>query len=424
MSEFEDMFISEFELEAHVIGALCGNGGVNWLDFDLTVDDFGYPSFVEVFTVMQQLYVERKMFDFKSVSWLLLDDKVRQDFYWAYELAGMHSRFLPVWLPFVYDLSSKRLLKRIALLLESNGDTSELMVQAKGMLDRVERSQFVLPDLAWDMQQALMDALNPKRALPTCFPDLNTHIRGFVPGRLYVVGARPSVGKTLVGLQLAWELSAEHSVGFASVEMGKSELYQRVFAQELSIPLDHIESAELSSVEKGQVSELIRVVDRRLSIVDDSKQTIEDLRRFVQRLKEARGCDVLFVDYLQKVAHSNGKLDKRQRVDEIAVGLKNIAKDFGVAVVALTQLNRDAKGDTMPSMENLKESGQIEQEADVVILLHREAGEFDAHTNLQRVADGLPEVKNKMILNVAKNRQGTPGAFRMTVLGQYARLGV
>lgn len=423
MAEFEDLFVSSFELEAHVIGALLDDGGHNWQDFDLSVDDFGEPSFVAVFEVMQGLVDRQRFFDYRSVDWLLAP-QWKQAFWLAYELAGFQARFLPVWLPFLYDQSSKRLVKRISDLLQAGENTAELMQQAKEMLERVERSQFVLPDLKLDMRNALLDALNPKRALPTVYPLLNNVVRGFVPGRLYVFGARPSVGKTLVGLELAWGLSAKHGVAFASVEMSKSELYQRVFSQELSIDMNDFESSSVSPADQERINKLISVVDNRITIVDDSRQTVGDLRRLIQKLKQGRGCDVLFVDYLQKLTTDNVKLDKRQRIDEIAVGLKAIARDFGVAVVALTQLNRDAKGDTMPSMENLKESGQIEQEADVVVLLHREKSQWDDQTNLERLAEGLPELKSTMILNVTKNRHGSPGAFKMTVLGHYARLGV
>ena len=145
------------------------------------------------------------------------------------------------WLGFLYERASQRLMVQVSEMLQSGLDVGEKMLQAKVLFDRVVRSEFVLPDLRFDMQMTLNEILNPKPVIESCFARLNEIVVGFRPGRFYVVGARPGVGKTLVGLQLAWDLSKRFGVGFVSFEMAKEELLRRVFAQELEIPLDRLE---------------------------------------------------------------------------------------------------------------------------------------------------------------------------------------
>jgi replicative DNA helicase len=325
---------------------------------------------------------------------------------------------------FLYQRSSERLLKRIAEELQLGGDVSERMEQAKQQFERVTRSQFVLPDLRFDMQIALNDVLNPKRVMRTCYDKLDDVIVGLRGGRLYVLGARPGVGKTLVGMQVAWELSKSRGVVFGSWEMSKSELLKRVFSQELEIEMSKIEADNIGQGDKQRIQDLIIKADEQLFIADDPRMTIDAFRRFILNSKKSKNIDVVFVDYLQLIPVERSFDSVRNKVDYVTMELKRIAREFDVAVVALAQLNRGAEEDKAPQAKDFKESGQIEQEADVVVLLHRKESQFDKDLNFEREANGLQKIKNLMVFDVAKNRHGAVGGFVMSVLGQYSRLGV
>ena len=419
------MFDSGFELEARVLGAVIGGGGVAFKDFDLREEDFSYPSFSKIFLILNELYDSQRQFDVFAVDYLLQgDSKAREDLWFAYELGGMFPHLVSGWLGFLYKRSAERLVLQVSMLLQSGESVEEKMQLVKDLQDRVVRSQFVLPDLKFDLQTTLEDILNPKRALKTPFPKLDDLLVGLRGGRLYTFGARPAVGKTLVGMQLAWGMSKIYSVLFASWEMSKEELLKRVFAQELSIRLNDIEQSSLSSVDKQRIQDLIVRADERLLISDDPNMDVDALRRFIINARKIRPVDVVVVDYLQIINIKGRFQDKRVKTDAVTIALKRIAREFDVAVVALAQLNRGAKEDDYPLVSDFKESSQIEQESDVVVLMHRKESEADEVENFNRQSQGLKVVKNLMVLDVAKSRHGATGSFIMSVLGHYSRLGV
>ena len=423
MSDFVEFFESDKDLEARILGGIIGLGGVAFRDFDLRADDFSFPEFQLIFEKCEFLFEKQGQFDVFSLSWLI-PTEARLMLFYAFELGGMHGRLVSSWVSFLYQRSSERLLQGIALELQSGGDVSDRMERAKEQFERVTRSQFVLPDLKFDMQIALNDVLNPKRVMRTCLDRLDDVIVGLRGGRLYVVGARPGVGKTLVGMQVAWELSKSRGVVFGSWEMSKSELLKRVFAQELNIEMNRIEADNISQADKDKIQDLIIKADEQLFIADDPRMTIDAFRRFILNSKKTNNIEVVFVDYLQLIPVDRSFDSVRNKVDFVTQELKRIAREFDVAVVALAQLNRGAEEDKAPQAKDFKESGQIEQEADVVVLLHRKESQFDKETNFEREANGLQKIKNLMVFDVAKNRHGAVGGFVMSVLGQYSRLGV
>ncbi|NBX77523.1 MAG: hypothetical protein EBQ92_13295 [Proteobacteria bacterium] len=169
---------------------------------------------------------------------------------------------------------------------------------------------------------------------------------------------------------------------------------------------------------------MIIQADEKMFIADDPRMTIDAFRRFILNSKKTHDIDVVFVDYLQLIPVDRSFDSVRNKVDFVTQELKRIAREFDVAVVALAQLNRGAEEDKAPQAKDFKESGQIEQEADVVVLLHRKESQYDKDTNFEREAKGLQKIKNLMVFDIAKNRHGAVGGFVMSVLGQYSRLGV
>jgi replicative DNA helicase len=237
------------------------------------------------------------------------------------------------------------------------------------------------------------------------------------------------VGKTVVGLQLAWEIARQDDVLFFSLEMDKASLLNRVVAGELGITLGKIERADLLAPDKTKIQELIRTVENKLLISDRGGQTVAQIRAYVHAVLLKRPVKAIFVDYLQLIQAANPKAPKYEQISQISMDLKNMAKEFGIPVVALAQLNRrvDNKPDDTPNASDLRDSGQIEQDADVIVMLSRKQSDADvvkdkaiqAGDNPDRLAIGH---KSLITLDVVKNRHGATGKFDAKFVGEFARV--
>lgn len=432
MSKFEDLFENQRDLEAHVLGAVIELGGVAFQDLQLEPKDFSVPSFAKIFEVLVELYDRHGSFSLQVLLQrftLSRDPVVYGDLLYAYELGAICPKLLPSWLPILYELSAQRQIRELMLQTDGVDDAREVQERIASLLERVDRSVFRMPDLKLQMEETLDDIRKPKQRIATCYPELNDLIVGFAPGRFYVVGARPGVGKTLVGMELAWRVSKSVPVAFFSLEMTRQDILKRVFAMELDIELDKLEQNRLSERESALIDDLILnvSVDRQLFLDDPAKLTVANLRSFIVKAKQKVDLKVLFVDYLQLLDEGASR-DQRDKVMKISIAMKQIAKEFGLSVVCLAQLNRGAKDDERPFASDLKESGQIEQDADVILLLSRRASEFDKYeaessVTFANLGDEVVLRKSLMLLDVVKNRHGRVGSFVKTVLGQFSRLG-
>jgi len=422
--------LSDIDFEELVFGSLLEGRGQGFRDVQLVADDFDSPWFREAFPVLQAVYAEKGLLDVWLVLARIDSPVVRQRV-----LDSMQFAFVPSHLPYyvskVVESSVERQLMLIALESQSGaGDVSERIELLKSKLDQLKVVQAVeSPDLAYDLALMLADVLSPKALIRTCFQGLNNLIVGLKQSRLYVFGARPAVGKTVVGLQLAWEIARKQDVLFFSLEMDKTDLLKRVVAGELDIDLGLIEKGELTSVQKDAVDRMIRTVDNRLIIADKGGQTVAQLRSYLIAMQAKRNVEVVVVDYLQLIAASNPKASAYEKVSQISVDLKNLAKEFGVAVVALAQLNRrvDNKPEDKPNASDLRDSGQIEQDADVIVMLSRKQSEQDvakdnqiiAGNNADRLALGQ---KSILVMDVVKNRHGATGSFDSFFDGSKSRV--
>lgn len=243
---------------------------------------------------------------------------------------------------------------------------------------------------------------------PTPWVDLNHLIGGWRPGKLYIVGARPGVGKSLLMLNAASHLAANGGlVAVNSLEMSRGELIKRLFAQLGKINLGRILNNNLTEADWGLVAQTRSVVEALgLSIDDNPSARPVDIRSHARTLARQGDLKAIFVDYVQLMDAPSGERQKSRA--EIVAGfsrsLKVLAKELNVPVIALAQLNRDAAG-KRPVMSELKESGGLEQDADAVILLH--------------VEDSDPST---LYLDVPKHRDGVPGGIELVRQGHYARL--
>lgn len=228
------------------------------------------------------------------------------------------------------------------------------------------------------MPQVLEQIRSGQQAgLSTPWPDLDHKIHGLAPGRLYVFAARPGGGKSISGQNLAWHFSRKHeeTVLFATMEMETSEVATRTVAQIAQVELDKLVTGNVrSDDDKRKVERAAELMsDARIHFVAASGQSVDDIRSDARNTQRRHGLGLVVVDYLQMLRARDERMGRREQVDEMARALKNLAMELHVPVVAMAQLNRESTKDKgrAPVLSDLRESGEIEQAADVVVMLHR-----------------------------------------------------
>ncbi len=265
-----------------------------------------------------------------------------------------------------------------------------------------------------DVADAAMDSIGQVRSTPTPWHDLNDKIIGWEPGCVHVVGARPATGKTLVGVQAAVDMATEYRYGvlYASLEMKALRLYQRALALLSSVDHHHIKTGQLSESEWRALSKADGILrDCPLAIYDDRRVTVSGLAARARAVNRQHRLGLVVVDYLQLLhaePTTNRNRNREQEVAQISGALHELAGELDVPVVVLAQLNRNPAGraDKRPLLSDLRESGSVEQDSDVVVLLHRDEEEE-------------PDVLHML---VAKNRDGTTGPLKLTWEARHSRV--
>jgi replicative DNA helicase len=251
--------------------------------------------------------------------------------------------------------------------------------------------------------------------VPTGFSELDQITNGLHPGQMVIVAARPAIGKSTLALDFSRACSIRHgmtSVIF-SLEMSRSEITMRLLSAEAKVPLHHMRSGHMSDDDWARLARRMgEVADAPLYIDDSPNLTMMEIRAKARRLRQRHDLRLVVVDYMQLMT-SGKRVESRQvEVSEFSRSLKLLAKELEVPVVAISQLNRgpEQRTDKKPMLSDLRESGSLEQDADMVILLHRE----DAY---ERESPRAGEAD----LILAKHRNGPTGLVTVAFQGHYSR---
>jgi replicative DNA helicase len=320
----------------------------------------------------------------------------------------------------VIEEATRRRLAVAGTMIHSKAqheDLAQVFDTAKREIDDlIDRNSAIKPSYVADELIPYLDEIDKPKEYPVSpWPLLNEVIAGFRPGALYIIGARPGVGKTIVGMQIAWELSKHGPVSFHSLEMGKNELYNRIISSEAEVYIGNIEKGTLRDHDWLKIAKVrTDIQSHKLAIHDKSGQNLLQIRALANSVKGNGELKAIVIDYLGLIQDTEKGRKRYEMITDISIGLKNLARDLNVPVIALAQLNRgpEQRKDSEPDMADLRDSGGIEQDADAVILLHR-----------VRVAeDQYDWQKSQMIMKVAKNRHGGLGEVALKFEGHLSRV--
>ncbi len=265
-----------------------------------------------------------------------------------------------------------------------------------------------------DRLEELYDRGESITGVPTGYHDLDELTAGLQPSNLVVVGARPSMGKTAFALGIGANAAAAGTpVLFFSLEMSHLEIAQRVLCAEARVDASRMRNGRLHEDDWGKISHAIgRLGSAPLHIDDNPNVTVMDIRAKSRRMKSRDGLGLVVVDYLQLMTGRNSAENRQVEISEISRGLKLLARELEIPVVALSQLSRtlESRADKRPMLADLRESGAIEQDADVVMFVYR-----DEVYNADSSDRGTAEIL------VAKHRNGPTGMVQLAFVANYAR---
>ena len=302
----------------------------------------------------------------------------------------------------------------LEVILENTEKKIFELIQKRNSSDYVPIREVVLN--AMDKIEAASRNKGVVTGIPTGFIDLDYRTAGMQPSDLILVAARPSMGKTALVLNIAQHVAFKQRVTVAifSLEMSKEQLVNRLFSLESKVDSQHIRTGNLSDSEWEKLIESAGIIGRSQLIIDDTPGiSISELRSKCRKYKLEHDLKLVIIDYLQLMSGSSGRNDSRQQeISDISRSLKALARELSVPVIALSQLSRavEQRPDHRPMLSDLRESGAIEQDADVVMFIYRD-DYYNKDTELKGVAEII----------IAKQRNGPIGTVNLAWLPDYTK---
>jgi len=426
---------SDVSAEKAVLSAiLLDNDAIHLLVTELKEEDFYHPAHQILYRTMVQLRDDNQPVDLTTLAAQLqafdllgavggVEGLAEVADYEATPANAVHYARI------VRDKSIKRSLISVASEIVNLGyDQTE---PADRLLDAAESRIFALStakaassltSLSTGMHDAvnhidmLMNRSGELTGLPTGFSRLDEYTGGLQPGDLFILAARPSMGKTAFALNIARNAAVDYGrrVAVFSLEMTTRSLVMRMLSSEAQVDFSAFRSGLISTEVHTRLMQAAgRLADAGIWIDDTGAATVLEMRAKSRRLHAQHGLDLVVVDYLQ-LAHGDRNLQSReQEISEISRGLKGLAKELDIPVIALSQLNRgpeNRKEDKRPMLADLRESGAIEQDADLIAFIYRDVV-YNKETEFENMAE----------LIIAKQRNGPTGLLKLEFEGRYAQ---
>jgi replicative DNA helicase len=438
MAMNEEIFLDRIppqnlEAEQAVLGAILLDGEALVTALERVSDeDFYRTAHQHIFAAMQELGQEDEPVDLITLTAKLQDKQQLEDIGGVSYLSSLANAVptaanVDYYAQIVEEKSMLRRLIRTATQIVSNGyaggeEVSDLLNEAERKILEISNRRagngFVsIRDVLMEVFERVEFLYNHKggaTGVPSGFTDLDRMTSGFQRSDLIIVAARPSVGKTAFALNIAQNVGvrAKETVAIFSLEMGAAQLVQRMICAEANVDATRMRTGFLEGDDWEKLTMAIGTLSEANIYIDDSPSvTVADIRAKCRRLKKEKGLGMILIDYLQLI-HGRGKggENRQQEVSEISRTLKAIARELNVPVIALSQLSRgvEQRQDKRPMMSDLRESGSIEQDADIVAFLYRD----DYY-------DKESEKKNIIEIIIAKQRNGPVGTVELVFLKNF-----
>ncbi len=419
------------EAEINVLGSiLIDSDAFTRIADIITAEDFYKESHQEIFTAMAELYSEHEPIDLLSLTNRLEEKKLLEKIggrTYLTELANavVSSANIVAYAEIIQKKAALRKLIKAAQEIAALGFNEEAKVE--NLLDEAEqkifqisqkhlKQNFISVKSLLDGTFERIDELHREggkvRGLPTGFYDLDNKLAGLQKSDLIILAARPSMGKTTLALDIARQVAKnKHPVGIFSLEMSKEMLVDRMICAEAGVDLWRMRTGRLREEEDdfGRIGHAMATLAEAPIFIDDSASAnIMEVRTKARRLKAEHGLDLIIIDYLQLMEGRNRSSENRtQEVSEISRALKSLARELDVPVLALSQLSRavELERPPKPKLAHLRESGSIEQDADVVLFIYREY--------MYKREEIDPDRRYIAEVIVAKHRNGPTGTVEL-----------
>ena len=402
----------------------------------LTSDDFYHKQYGILFDAMIELYSKGLPVDLITLQNKLKEKEVPEEISslsYVKELldAVPTSANIKYYAKIVKDNSMRRKLIKLNEEIENECYMGKESVET--VMDITEKKVFDLLSTRGGggdyvpIRQVVMNALEKIEnaaktsgtvtGIPTGFIDLDYRTAGLQPSDLILIAARPSMGKTAFVLNIAQYVAFHEDMCTAifSLEMSKEQLVTRMMAMEAMVDSQSIRTGDLQETDWEKIMESAGTIGRSPLIIDDTPGiTIAELRSKCRRYKQIHGLDLIIIDYLQLMSGGKRSESRQQEISEISRSLKALAREMNAPVIALSQLSRrvEERKPAKPMLSDLRESGSIEQDADVVMFIYR-----DEYYNEDSEKKGIAEII------VDKQRNGSTGSVELVWLGQYTKFG-
>ena len=424
------------EAEQSVLGSiLLENEALSKALEVLKPEDFYYEAHRQIFQSMIDLYNRNEPSDLITITEILTQKNKIEEIGGASYLADLTEK-IPTSANIEYYAKITKEKAVLRKLIYSATEITSKAFQAgenvASILDFSEKTIFAisqyqirpsfypLKDIITSSFKKIEELYEKKQLItgvPTGFTDLDAITSGFQPSDLIIVAGRPSMGKTALCLNIAQHAAYEAQIPAAifSLEMSKEQLAIRMLCSEARVDNHKLRSGFIADSEWGKLSMGAgKLADTKIFIDDTPGITVLEMRAKARRMKSEHGLGLIIIDYLQLMSSAQHRSDNReQEISEISRSFKSLAKELNVPVVALSQLNRmvESRADKKPQMSDLRESGAIEQDADVILFIYRD----------EVYHKDSEESKGKADIIIGKQRNGPTGEVHLTFINEYTR---
>lgn len=388
--------------EAIVIAKAAASGGEFIDEIELEADDFMTTEAALAFEAMKRMLADGTPIDPMSVG---IEEPRAEQYVWRTTSLATHAAHWHA--DRVHDAGIRRRLAAVAARIQQSVGDMEIgsLIDSarRGIDDAAGLRRAPLTYVGDLIEQVVADAERPRRVYPGPWDGLNDILGGgFRPGALYVLAARPGIGKTAIALQLAAALADAGPVAFSSLEMPKEELVRRIISQGVRMPHHLLERGQpMPDIWKAKIEDWNLSAPHAIAIDDRGTVVMSDIRAFARSVRRPSGRIVgVVTDYLQLMSGPSGA-SRYEIVTENARQFKLMARELDCPVILLSQLNRnpEQRMDKRPTLSDLRDSGAIEQDADVVMMLYRDP-------DFEQAPVGQVPLPVPLELSVLKNRHG------------------